>query len=190
MAMADLQKGQSDLTEPQSDPRAGPKLGSRTAFTFFANVLPGHEMALRELIASNQGNPEGDKAIKEIGSLHEFRWVLFDDDRRVMFCSAFDGTWDKYVQDFAATAIGQMIDRTLQHVEGWVGIKDPRASECLLGYAVPAVSYNCAYPQPTVKQVWNALAVQKAFEQALDRPGAADALQQPALEPLLAVASN
>ena len=36
-----------------------------------------------------------------------------------------------------------------------------------------------------MKQVWNALAVQKAFEQVLDDPAAADALQHPALKPLL-----
>ena len=178
------------MSESQNDPRAGLTVGSRTAFTAFLKVLPGHEQLLREQLAGDQMDPKAEAAIKEIGTLHDFRWVLFDNDRQLLFCSAFDGSWDKYVQDFAATAIGQMIDRTLQHVEGWVGIKDPRASECLLGYAVPAIGYNCAYPQPTVKQVWNALAVQKAFQQALDRPGAADALQQPALEPLLEVAAN
>lgn len=176
------------MSERQNDPRAGLTVGSRTAFTAFLKVLPGHEQMLRDQLAGDQVDSKADEAIKEIGTLHEFRWVLFDDDRRLMFCSAFDGTWDKYVQDFAATAIGQMIDRTLQHVEGWVGIKDPRASECLLGYAVPAIGYNCAYPQPTVKQVWNALAVQKAFQQALDDPDAAEALQQPALKPLAELA--
>ena len=178
------------MTEQQQDLRAGPKVGSRTAFTAMMNVLPGHEQTLRDLIAGDQGDPRADEAVKEIGTLHEFRWVLFDNDRRLMFCSSFDGSWDKYIQDFAATVIGQMIDRNLQHVEGWVGIKDPRASECLLGYAVPAVSYNCAYPQPTVKQIWEALALQQAFQQVLDTPGAAEALQHPAMKPLLEHAAD
>jgi hypothetical protein len=178
------------MPEPQSDVRAGPRVGSRTAFTFIANVLPGHEQALRELIAGDQGRPEADEAVKEIGTLHEFRWVLFDDDRRLMFCSSFDGSWDKYIQDFVATVIGQMIDRNLQHVEGWVGIKDPRASQWLLEHAVPAVGYNGAYPKPTVKQVWNALAVQQAFQRVLDNPGAAEALKHPALKPLLELAAD
>jgi hypothetical protein len=67
---------------------------------------------LREQLAGDQVDPKAAEALKEICTLHEFRWVLFDDERRLLFCSAFDGTWDKYVQDFAATAIGQMIDRT------------------------------------------------------------------------------
>ena len=174
----------------EQDHRAGPQLGSRTAFTFVANVLPGHEQTLRDLLAGDQGNPDGVKAIHEIGTLHEFRWVLLDDDRRLMFASAFDGSWEKYIQDFAATKIGEIIDRNLQHVEGWIGIQDPDVADWLLDRAVPAVQYNSAYPAPSVKQVWNALAVQQAFEQVLDDPAAADALRHPALKPLLDQAAD
>jgi hypothetical protein len=164
---------------------AGPKVGSRTAFTFIVDVLPGHEETLRELLASDQGNPDGVAAIQEIGTLHEFRWVLLDDDRRLLFASAFDGTWEKYIQDFAVTTIGQIIDRNLQHVEGWIGIKDPGVADWLLERAVPAVQYDAAYPAQSVKQVWRALAVDDAFKQVLDHPDAAEALQHPALKPLL-----
>jgi hypothetical protein len=66
----------------------GPKVGSRTAFTFIADVLPGHEQTLRDMLAGDQGNPDGVKALQEIGTLHEFRWVLLDDDRRLMFAGA------------------------------------------------------------------------------------------------------
>ena len=153
-------------------------------------VLPGHEQALRELIAADQGKPEIDEAFREIGTLHEFRWVMFDNDRRMMFASVFDGSWEKYVQDFGSSVVGTIIDRNLQHVEDWVGIHDPRASECLLGYGVPAVQYASAYPEPSVKEVWKALAVLKAFEQVLDDPNAAEALQHPALKPLLEQAAD
>jgi hypothetical protein len=178
------------MIETRNDPRAGLKVGPRTAFTFIANVLPGHGKELRDLIAAVQGDPRGDAALQEIGSLHEFRWVLLDDDQRILFASSFDGDWDKYIQDFAATAIGQMIDRNLQHVEDWIGIKDPHVADWLLERAVPAVGYNTAYPQPTVKQIWRALAIQQAFDRALENPGAAEALQQPALEPLLELAAE
>jgi hypothetical protein len=178
------------MLEPQNDPRAGLKLGSRTAFTFFCNVLPGHEKALREFLAGTQGSPEADAAIEEIRTLHEFRWVMFDDDRRLIFCSSFDGAFVKYIQDFGSSAIGQAIDGTLQHVEGWIGIKDPRAPEWFLEHAVPAVVYNSAYPQPTVKQVWQALALQEAFQQVLDTPAAAEVLRNPVLKPLQELAAS
>ena len=128
------------MSYTEQDHRAGPKLGSRTAFTFIVDVLPGHEQTLRDLIAADQGNPDGVKALHEIGTLHEFRWVLLDDDRRLMFASAFDGSWEKYIQDFASTQIGELIDRNLQHVEGWIGIQDPGAADWLLDRAVPAVA--------------------------------------------------
>ena len=183
-------EGKSDMAMPKTDRRAGPKVGSRTGFTLIANVLPGHEKALRESLAEDQADPAADAALDEIGTLHEFRFVLIDDDRRIMFCSSFDGDWDKYVEDFIRTAIGGMIDKTLQHAEGWVGIKDPGASEWLLAHGVPAVSYKSAYPQPSVKQVWKALAVQEAFQQALDDPAAEEALQHPALKPMLDLAAD
>ena len=174
----------------EQDHRAGPRVGSKTGFTAIVNVLPGHEKALREMIEGDQGKPEIDEAFREIGTLHEFRWVLLDNDTRVLFASSFDGSWEKYIQDFAASAIGQMIDRNLQHVEGWIGIQDPRAGDWLLEHAVPAVQYGCAYPEPSVKQVWKALAVYKAFEQVLDDPDGAEALQLPALRPLLNQAAD
>ena len=53
-----------------------------------------------------------------------------------------------------------------------------------------AGNFILAYPEPTVKEVWQALALQKAFQQVLDTPGAAEALQQPALKPLLDLADS
>ena len=172
------------------DPRAGLQVGSRTAFTFFCNVLPGHEKALREYLTASQGSPDAAGALEEIGTLHEFRWVMFDDDRRVFFASSFDGAFDKYIQDFGSTRLGVLIDGTLQHVEGWIGITDPHATEWFLEHAIPAVTYNGSYPEPSVKQVWKALDLQKAFEQVLDAPDAAEALQHPALRPLLEQAAD
>jgi hypothetical protein len=55
---------------------------------------------------------------------------------------------------------------------------------------VQAGNFVCAYAKATVKQIWNALAVQRAFQQALDNPGAADALQHPALQPFLELAAD
>lgn len=45
----------------------------------------------------------------------------------------------------------------------------------VMAHAVEAGNFVCAYPEPTVKQVLRALALQKAFQQVLDTPGAAGA---------------
>jgi hypothetical protein len=170
--------------------RPGLKVGSRTEFTIFANVLPGHETALRATLERSMANPSTQQAIQDIGTLHESRWVLFDNDRRVMFCSSFDGSWDKYIDDFATTSIAKNFDESWRHTEGFPGIQDPHVKDWFMAHAVEAANFVCAYPQPSVKEVWRALAVENAFERVLDSPGAADALAAPVLKPLLDLAST
>ena len=55
---------------------------------------------------------------------------------------------------------------------------------------MPAVQYESAYPEPSSRQVVKAWALQKAFQQVLDDPAAAEALQHPALKPLLDQAAD
>jgi hypothetical protein len=107
-----------------------------------------------------------------------------------MFCSSFDGSWDKYIDDFATTIIAQTFDQSWGHTEGFPGIKDPHVKDWFMAHAVEAANFVCAYPQPSVKEVWRALDVENAFEQVLDSPGAADALAAPVLKPLLDRAST
>jgi hypothetical protein len=53
-----------------------------------------------------------------------------------------------------------------------------------------AIAYIRAYPDATVKEIWKALAVEKAFQKVLDTPAAEQALQAPALKPLLEQAAT
>jgi len=139
--------------------RPGLRAGSRTEFTVFATVLPGHETALRETLVQSMANPRTQQALQDIGTLHEDRWVLFDDGRRVMFCSSFDGSWDKYIDDFGTTVIAQNFDKSRGHVEGFPGIKDPHVKDWFMAHAVEAANFGCAYPAPSVKEIWKALEV-------------------------------
>ncbi len=173
------------MTQPH---RPGLKNGSRTEFCVIGDVIPGHEDALRQVLAEHIDNPLTQAAVDEIATLHEARFVLLDGGKRLMFCSSFDGSWDDYIDDFAATAIGQDFDQTWGHVQGYPGVKSPNVKEWFAAHAVQAGNFVLAYPEPTVKEVWQALALQKAFQQVLDTPGAAEALQQPALKPLLDLA--
>ncbi|MBV9691789.1 MAG: hypothetical protein JO202_18990 [Ktedonobacteraceae bacterium] len=170
--------------------RLGLKMGSRTEFTVLGDVIPGHVDVLRQVLREHIDNPRTQEAIDEIGTLHEARFVLLDGGKRLLFCSSFDGDWDTYIDDFATTAIGQDFDETWGHVQGYPGIKAPTVKDWFQAHAVEAGNFVCAYPKPTVKQVWRALAVQQAFEQVLDNPAAAEALQHPALKPLADLAAD
>jgi hypothetical protein len=175
------------LTEPQVP---GLKVGARTEFLAIGDVIPGHEDALRQVLKEHMALPRTAEAIAEIGTLHDARFVMMDGGKRLMFASSFDGDWDKYIDDFAVTAIGQNFDESWNHVKGYPGVKDPSIKDWFKAHAVKAGNYVCAYPEPTVKQVLRALAVQQAFQQVLDDPDAAEALQHPALKPLLEQAAD
>ena len=58
-----------------------------------------------------------------IASIHEARFVLFDEDTRLLFATSFDGSWDAYMEDFAAKPL-QLFDSIFQHVEGYEGLPD------------------------------------------------------------------
>ena len=185
--MAQAMKVTSDMAQPK---RTGLKVGARTEFLVVGDVIPGHEDALRNVLKVHAANPRTQEAINQIGTLHEARFVMIDAGKRLMFASSFDGSWDKYIDDFAATAIGLNFDETFCHTEGYPGVKSPAVKDWFMARAIEAGNFVAAYPEPTVKVVLKALEVQKAFQQVLDSPGAAEALQHPALKPLLELAGD
>lgn len=170
--------------------RKGYRSGVQTEFTVFARIKPGEGQALRDALDQVKNDPHRAGAVQEIGTLHEARWVVFDNDSRLMFCSSFDGTWDKYIDDFAATYISHVFDVVFQHCEDYPGLNDPHVKDWLQSIGVEASAFLSAYPDATVKQIWRALAVEKAFQEVLDNPEAEQPLQDPALKPLLNLAST
>ena len=126
-----------------------------------------------------------------ITSIHEARFVLFDDDTRLAFITSFDGPWDAYMEDFftSGPTLG-LFDVIFQHVEGYEGLPDLAAvRDFVLGAEVSAAAYARNYGG-TVKEIRKAQRVNHAFQQALDHPQAAEALQHPALKPLLEEAAD
>jgi hypothetical protein len=157
----------------------------------FFRVRPGQENAIREAVEALQVSPgyrPGDYDLP-IAVIHEARFVLFDDDTRLLFATSFDGTWDAYMQDFASKPL-QLFDSIFRHVEGYGGLPDLTAVKNFVASAqVTAGGYARNYPG-TVKEIGKALRVNDAFQQVLDDPGAADALRHPALKPLLNEAAD
>jgi hypothetical protein len=171
--------------------RPGVRVGSVSEFTLFFRVVPGRADELREALAALQDTPgyrPGDYEMT-IASIHEARFVLFDDDTRLLFATSFDGSWDAYMDDFAAGPL-RLFDAIFRHTEGYAGLPDLEAvKNFILGAQVTAAAYARNYPG-TVKQLRSATRLREAFDQVLDAPGAEEALGHPALEPLLAQAAD
>jgi hypothetical protein len=156
----------------QNPKRPGRHDGVMAEFTVIVPVKPGHEKAIRDTIAQMTGGPRNREAVNQIGTVHEARFVLFDNDTRIMFCSSFDGSWDQYIDDFAATYIGDVFGAIWSHCEGFPGIKDPGVKDWFMSYTHEADAYISAYPNATVRDIWKALNVQHAFQDLLDQAAA------------------
>src|SRR5215204_1562970 len=173
--------------------RPGVGVGPTSEFSLFFRVRPGHGEALREALRTLQSHPgyrPGDYHMA-IASIHEARFVLFDDDTRLLFATSFDGPWDAYMDDFFTSGPTlRLFDAIFQHVEGYEGLPDVAAVKAfVLGAQVSAAAYARNYPG-TVKEIRKAERVNKAFQQVLDDPEAGEALQHSALKPLLAEAAD
>jgi uncharacterized membrane protein len=120
-----------------------------------------------------------------IPSIHFARWVLFDDNKRVLFFSNFDGSWQQYLGDF--------IDKS-----GWglTGIFSntkvfPKTKFLLTGGAydeehflawsrhsqLPTDVWYCAYPHLSIKNVNNNTKIRTLLMKDLSEKQAAKFLQ-------------
>ena len=171
----------------------GLMVGPTSEFSLFFRVKPGQGSSLRAALLDLQDTPgyrDGDYDMA-IQTIHEARFVLFDDDTRLAFITSFDGPWDAYMEDFFTSGPTlALFDVIFGHVEGYDGLPDVAAVRAfVLGAEQQAAAYARNYGG-TVKEIRKAQRVNKAFQQVLDHPEAAEALEHPALQPLLDEASD
>ena len=126
-----------------------------------------------------------------ISTIHEARFVLFDDDTRLAFITSFDGPWDSYMEDFFISGPTlALFDATFGHVEGYEGLPDVAAVKAFISGAQQTAAAYARNSRGTSKEIRKALRVNAAFQQVLDSQDAAEALQHPALKPLLDEAAD
>jgi hypothetical protein len=171
--------------------RHGITVGPTSEFSLFFHVRPGQEREIREAIAALQKSPgyrPGDYALP-IAVIHEARFVLFDDDTRLLFATSFDGTWDAYMEDFASKPL-KLFDAIFRHVEGYDGLPDLAAVKRFISDAQRTAGGYARNYGGTVKEIRKAQRLDAAFQRVLDDPAAEEALSHPALAPLLDEAAD
>jgi len=139
-------------------------------------------------LQESPGYRPGDYALP-IAVIHEARFVPFDDDTRLLFATSFDGPWESYMVDFASKPL-KLFDAIFQHVEGYEGLPDLEAVRTFIPSAQKTAGGYARNYGGTVKEIRKAERVNRAFQQVLDDPAAAEVLQSPALAPLLAEAAD
>jgi hypothetical protein len=169
--------------------------GVASELSAFFTIKPGHADELRAALERFQARAQPrDTSVFERLGLRTQRHVIFDHGRRVMWCTAFESDWDPYIDD-AIQIFGQQswVD-WLQHTEEYTGGFEDSSSAEVKAFVQSgqeqAVTFFDALSNYTLPQIKKALLLAQAFQQVLDDPAAAQALQQPALKPLLEQAAD
>lgn len=181
----------------------------------YMTVKPGHEEEARAaaLRFGDMLKKSNWTDIQKTG-LRDARLVNFDNGRRLMFAAGFETDWDPYVDDAILVVGLQHFLDWLQHtveaeelaasvksLAGDVDENDPAYAEkvkpagpqlkaVIQKIQTPATTYFNSLNDLTLPQIKKAQRLQQAFQQVLDDPAAQEALQHPALKPLLEQAAG
>ena len=98
-----------------------------------------------------------------IPSIHFARWVLFDNNKRVIFFSNFDGSWMQYLGDFIDQSgwglTGIWSNTKLFPRTNFLLTKGAYDAEHFLAWSryhqIPTQVWYCAYPNLSIKNVMN-----------------------------------
>ena len=171
----------------------GLSVGPTSEFSLFFRVKPGEGESIRSALTELQSTPgyrPGDYGMA-VQTIHEARFVLFDEDTRLAFVTSFDGPWESYMEDFftSGPTLG-LFGAIFSHVEGYDGLPDLAALRAFILEAEETAAAYARNYRGTVREIRKAQRVNAAFQKVLDHPDAAEALQHPALQPLLDEASD
>jgi hypothetical protein len=161
-----MKKGEKMATTKPIKVRPGTKAGQSNEFTLICALKPGGAERMRKLLAGGFTG-ERQKNTDRIATVHDLRFVIFDDDTRVIFASTFDGDWESYINDFA-TILPDEIDLLFHECAGYPGIHSPDIKDWIVEQQVTALCFYSAYPEASVREVWKALKTKKAFDELLD----------------------
>ncbi|HTI09171.1 MAG TPA: hypothetical protein VL832_11470 [Puia sp.] len=121
-----------------------------------------------------------------IPTIHFARWVMIDNQKRMLFFSNFDGSWQQYLGDF--------IDKSGWGLTGiWSNtMKFPRTKFLFTGgaydaehflawsryFQVPTAVWYCAYPHLSIKNIINNSYIRNELFRDLDEAAARQFLQR------------
>jgi hypothetical protein len=205
------------MTDMQTSVKSGKGIndGVVSELTAFFGVQPGHEEQLRTACQRfADGLRAADPSSHLRTGLRSWKHVIFDNGQRLLLFTTFDTDWDPYIDDAVSNmGVERWIDwmrhtvevaqlraalggsegsdtKSAEELEQAVTAGSAELKRVLQAAQVPAVAFFSALADLTMSEVRKGQRVEQAFQQVLDDPAAAQALQQPALAPLLEQAAD
>lgn len=163
----------------------------------FLTVKPGHVEELRAACERFGAGLRRSKfeVFRKTG-LRNMRHVIFDNNTRLCWTTAFETEWDPYIDDsldiFGIDTWLDFLQYTQEYEEYGEYDKASHVAVKQLLQSVQTQSTNFfeTLSDMTLVEIKKAQRVQQAFEQVLNDPAAAEILQHPALKPLLEQAAD
>lgn len=146
--------------------RTGLRQGKVSELTVIAPFAPGGAKRLRALLKVLGAN-FGD-AGEKVGTVHDMRFVFFDDDTRMLFATAYDGEWDPYIDDFA-TKIPVELDLVFSTTENFPGLRTPGIKDWIAKFQITAEAWYVANPDLTVAETRKLKRDGRALDEFLDQ---------------------
>jgi hypothetical protein len=144
----------------------GRRIGKRGELILFGKVVPGGAKLFRERLPQFQA--EAAYWESRVGTVHDFRAFLFDNDTRILFLITYDGDFRSYVTDIIVQA-GPWFDAFFPGIwEGYEGSHDPRSVQLVIDGVVTSELFYVAHPDVSVRDIAKMKRLSKAVSDLLD----------------------
>ena len=155
----------SKSNSAQGNVRPGLKAERSNEFTLIMKLKSGGAERLRKKLASLANNEQS--LMDRVGTVHDLRFTIFDNDTKLLFASTFDGDWDAYIDDFGSQ-IPDAIDLAFGEAEDYPGIRNPNVKDFIVKNQVSSTFFYSAYPDATVRDIRKAMNVKRGLDVLLD----------------------
>lgn len=147
--------------------RIGAREGKVSELTTIFPLKPGAAKRMRAFLDTLHPNI-GNRAVDRVGTVHDMRFVFLDNDTKLLFCTAYDGDWDPYIDDFA-TKIPDILDLQFGEVDGWPGVRSPQIKDFIAKHQVAAHFWYVANPDASVVDTRRLEKIGNAVDEFLDK---------------------
>jgi len=144
----------------------GKRIGKKGEISFIGKLVPGAAKVFRERLPQIQAEApywEG-----KVGTLHDFRAALIDNDTRMLVTIVYDGDFKPYLEDVLREA-GPWLDQIFDGWEGFRGTKDRKSvAELVANTHFECDVFFVANPDVTGRDVAKMQRLSKAVGEMMD----------------------
>ena len=168
MSNMEISPEKASFTQPCTNQPDGPgkRIGKRGEIHVIGNVLQGGAEIFRGRIERFQA--EAGYWETRVGTVHDFRVLLFDNDTRLLVSAVYDGDFIPYLEDVLEQA-GPWFDFLMPGVwEGYTKSTDLATRELIARQAYTAEAFYAANPDLSIKDIAKMRRITNAVNEILD----------------------